>query len=501
MFAVVIVGLFLMFLIWRWYRDTPERPALPGPPGKPIIGNLKDLDASAPHMKMTELAEKYGPVYVLRIFSTNMIVVSGYEELREVFLNKGAHFAGRPERQFRSRYFIFGKEDMTFADPTVPFWSPVRRTMIHNLKMYGEGMERLEGVLTSATKEAMDKLRERQGEPLDINQDLYNYTMKMIVYFTTGMSLTDDAPALLKLKEMEHLLLTNIGMTGKGPLLDKFPFLRFFGNQTYKNIKRARELLVDLWEGFKTEHEANPDNALYKASCMYAIRDQQKSLKDEAGKAVLDDLNSMAIICNLWIAGIVTTSNNLYAMINILCQNQHVAKQIQHEVDSVVGRDRQVSLNDREHLHYTRAAIFESLRYCSLVSLGLPHCTTRQTDLMGASIPKGTMVMTNIWAIHHDSEFWDEPWTYRPERFLDEEGHLLPPDHEVRKRLMTFGAGPRMCIGSVLALNRMLVFIASLMQSFTLEADPDNIASFDPRSYDLAMTLRPKPYKVKFIQR
>ena len=499
MLAAVIVGLlFLILIIWRWYRDIPERPALPGPPGKPVIGNLKDLDASAPHMKMTEMAEKYGPVYVLRMFSKNVVVVSGYDELREVLLDKGAEFAGRPERTFRFNHFFFNRDDIIYTNPTVPFWSPVRRTMIHNLKMYGEGIERLEGVLTSSTKEAMDKLRERQGEPLDINQDLYNYTMKMIVYFTTGMSFTDDAPALLKLKEIEHILFKN---SRSGNIINTLPFLRFFGNKSYKDLTYARELLVDLWEGFKAEHEANPDNALHKASCMYAIRDQQKSLKDESGNAVMDDVNSMLIVCDIWIAGIVTTSNNLYAMINIMCQNPHVAKQIQQEVDSVVGRDRQVSLNDREHLHYTRAAISESLRYCSLVSLGLPHCTTRKTELMGASIPKGTMVITNIWAIHHDTDFWDEPWTYRPERFLDEEGHLLPPDHEVRKRLMTFGAGPRMCIGSVLALNRMLVFIASLMQSFTLEADPDNIASFDPRSYDLATTLRPKPYKVKCIAR
>ena len=140
-------------------------------------------------------------------------------------------------------------------------------------------------------------------------------------------------------------------------------------------------------------------------------------------------------------------------------------------MDKVIGSNRLVSLRDRENLHYTRAAIFESLRYCTLVAFGLPHALTKPTTLLGCDIPKGTTVITNFWAVHHDSDFWDLPWEYCPERFLDADGHLVPADHQARKHLFAFGAAGRKCIGTVLALNRMLVFRASLMQKFDLSPD------------------------------
>ena len=43
-------------------------------------------------------------------------------------------------------------------------------------------------------------------------------------------------------------------------------------------------------------------------------------------------------------------------------------------------------------------------------------------------------VLGNAWAAHHDARFWDEPWEYRPERFLDDQGELLPADHVTRKK-------------------------------------------------------------------
>ena len=42
------------------------------------------------------------------------------------------------------------------------------------------------------------------------------------------------------------------------------------------------------------------------------------------------------------------------------------------------------------------------------------------------------------WEINHDPDYWKDPWTFKPERFLDEEGHLVTPDHPNRRRYYTF---------------------------------------------------------------
>ena len=42
----------------------------------------------------------------------------------------------------------------------------------------------------------------------------------------------------------------------------------------------------------------------------------------------------------------------------------------------------------------------------------------------GHCIPKDTIVISNLWYMMHDPDVWDEPYEFKPERFLDAEGHL-----------------------------------------------------------------------------
>ena len=42
--------------------------------------------------------------------------------------------------------------------------------------------------------------------------------------------------------------------------------------------------------------------------------------------------------------------------------------------------------------------------------------------------------MFNIYAAHHDPQIWKDPYKVDPSRFLDDKGHLVPPDHPNRKR-------------------------------------------------------------------
>ena len=430
-----------------------------------------------------------------------MVVVNSYDMIKEVLVTKGNDFAGRPDGLFRLKYFLFYQTDMTFASPNdATFWSPVRKTVTNNLKLYNSGMERVEGVVIKGTLEMMDLLKDKRGEPFDINEDLFIYAMKMMIYFTTGMEVKNDSECLRKMREMEKLSTETAGMTGEGAILDTFPFLRFLGHPAFRKLTRSRDLMVENWENFKTEHLSHPENPHYSASCMKALSDLRSQLNDNQSSEVMTDTNTMLVICNLWFAGMVTTSTNIYALINILCHHPEVAAKAREEVDRVVGRSHQVSLEDRDELHYCRACIFESLRYCTIVAFGLPHATTKDTQLLGADIPKGTMVLTNVWALHHDPELWDEPWEFRPERFLDDTGHILPADHDVRRHLLVFGAGPRTCLGSVLALNRMLIFTASLLQSFNLEF-AEKVTPCDPRSYTPAAILQPERYKMRFVPR
>ena len=47
-------------------------------------------------------------------------------------------------------------------------------------------------------------------------------------------------------------------------------------------------------------------------------------------------------------------------------------------------------------------------------------------------------IWLNVFGWHHDPQYWDEPWKFKPERYLDEDGKLVAPDHPNRRRYTIF---------------------------------------------------------------
>lgn len=163
------------------------------------------------------------------------------------------------------------------------------------------------------------------------------------------------------------------------------------------------------------------------------------------------------------------------------------------------------SVSDKERLPYTGAAILELLRYTSISPFSVPHTAVRdvRVDYNKYLIPKGTTVFPNLWTLHHDQDFWKDPWNFRPERFLDQSGVLLGPDSAERKHVMPFGAGPRACIGEPFAMKRIFLVVGTLVQRFNLEPEEslEQCSSCDPCTYECSMALSSPPFKVRFARR
>jgi methyl farnesoate epoxidase/farnesoate epoxidase len=75
--------------------------------------------------------------------------------------------------------------------------------------------------------------------------------------------------------------------------------------------------------------------------------------------------------------------------------------------------------------------------------------------------------MSGIYEIMHDVEYWGDPEVYRPERFID----LVTGKFKSNERLVPFGFGKRICIGSTLAQNELYLFLSAFLQHFEF-SDP-----------------------------
>lgn len=76
-----------------------------------------------------------------------------------------------------------------------------------------------------------------------------------------------------------------------------------------------------------------------------------------------------------------------------------VQKKAQEEIDKVIGHDRLPSFSDRDSLPYIDAIVKEVLRWHPVAPMGLPHVTTEDDMYLGYFIPKGAMLLANIWYV------------------------------------------------------------------------------------------------------
>ncbi|CAG7661537.1 unnamed protein product [Allacma fusca] len=110
--------------------------------------------------------------------------------------------------------------------------------------------------------------------------------------------------------------------------------------------------------------------------------------------------------------------------------------------------------NDRVSLPYCEALLLETLRKTTIIPLSIPHSALEDTEFQGFFINKDTMVIGNLYAAHNDPKVWTDPGSFRPERFLNNNGKL----NNMEAFVMSFSTGKRKCIGEKLARNQLFLF-------------------------------------------
>jgi cytochrome P450 len=144
---------------------------------------------------------------------------------------------------------------------------------------------------------------------------------------------------------------------------------------------------------------------------------------------------------------------------------------------------------------YTEAVIMEVLRKSSLVPLGVLHRALADKEFHGYMIPKGTLLLANLYSVHHNPKYWGDPENFRPERFLSEDGTKACKPNA----FVPFQIGKRQCLGEPFAKDSLFLFISSIYHHFTTIPDPENPKlDFEPK---LGFLQAPKPFRVVFKDR
>ena len=181
----------------------------------------------------------------------------------------------------------------------------------------------------------------------------------------------------------------------------------------------------------------------------------------------------------IFLAGHETTANALTWTWLLLSEHPDARASVLAELDDVLG-GRAPAAADASSLPFTRAVLHESIRrYPPAWAIGRRATADLEAD--GHRIAAGSVIVVSPWLLHHDPRWWDDPWGFRPERWL--------ADDPARSRdaYMPFGAGPRMCIGEGFAWLEATLVLATIARRLTLSHDPTHRVELQP-----AIALRPR---------
>ncbi|KAH7848512.1 hypothetical protein Vadar_003733 [Vaccinium darrowii] len=180
---------------------------------------------------------------------------------------------------------------------------------------------------------------------------------------------------------------------------------------------------------------------------------------DEIFQGVIDENRSEDK--KFLIAGTETSATAIEWALSLLLNHPDILKKARAEIDAMVGKDHLADEPDLSKLPYLQNIINETLRLFPPAPLLLPLESSKDCTIGGFHIERGTMLLVNAWAIHRDPNVWDDPTSFKPERFEGRENEAY--------KLLPFGIGRRSCPGAGFANRVVGLALATLIQCFEWE--------------------------------
>ncbi|KAJ1261713.1 hypothetical protein BS78_09G052000 [Paspalum vaginatum] len=460
----------VLLLVVTVYLATPSSRAekllrrLPSPPLRlPIIGHLY-LMGPLPHRSLRDLARRYGPdVLLLRLGAVPTLVVSSPRAAKAVLRTHDHVFASRPRSAVTDILFSGGKS--TGFAPLGEYWRQARRVVtIHVLtprkvRANRAAREREVRLVLSRVRAAAAARAE-----VDLSEVFSFFANDVVCQAVMGRLPREQGRNHL----FRELLETNCKLLGGFNLDDYFPSLARWSSWVSAKALNHKKRWDDLLDGLIDRHASTP------------VGDEQEEDFIDVMLSVQQEYNLSredikAILMEMFQAGTDTTAISLdYAMAELLRKPEAMAK-LQAEVRSCRAEGKElVTEEDLGGMPYVKAVMKESMRLHAPGPLLVPHASVADCEVVeGHTVPAGTRVLINAWALGRDPGCWGEGADeFVPERFM-EGGEDAASDFQGSDfRFLPFGSGRRICPGLNFAVATAEIILANLVYHFDWELPP-----------------------------
>lgn len=453
---------------------------IPGPPKKPILGNVLDVSASAPIQNLIVLARELGPIFRLDMMGKPLTVVSGFA-LAEELCDESRFDKAVGGALHRVR--TISGDGLFTAYTTEPNWSKAHNILLPN---FGDrAMQGYHPMMLDVAEQLMLKWeRLNPDDEVDVVHDMTALTLDTIGICGFGYRFNsfyreDNHPFVDAMVDALEISMAQRGLPFE-EIFTRPRQARLAGDAQYLN-KVVDQIVHDR----KEARAAQGDEPQKKDMLDYMLAGVDRKSGER-----LDDTNIRYQIITFLIAGHETTSGLLSFTTYFLLSNPEVLARASDEVDRVLGTDLSVkpTMKQVNALTYVQQVLKESLRLWPTA----PAFALRpyKDEVLGGkyALKARSQVVMLLPALHRDPAVWGErAEIFDPENFAPDRERARPVN-----AYKPFGNGQRACIGRQFAMQESALVIGMMLQRFRL---------IDHTRYTLklkeTLTIKPEGLKIK----
>ncbi|MXQ92746.1 hypothetical protein E5288_WYG004395 [Bos mutus] len=460
--VVLVLCLCCLLLISLWKQSSGKGKLPPGPTPLPILGNILQLDVKDISKSVSNLSKVYGPVFTLYFGMNPLVVLHGYEAVKEALIDLGEEFSGRgscPVIQRASKGY-----GVIFSNGKI--WKETRRFSLMTLRDFGMGKRSMEDRVQQEACCLVEELRKTDGLPCDPTFILGCAPCNVIcsIIFQNRFDYKDQ----IFLDLMERLN-ENARILGSPwiQLCSSFPALIDYVPGKHKKFFENYACMKSYVLEKTREHQASLDmnNPRDFIDCFLTKMEQEKH--NQELEYTVENLAHTVL--DLFAAGTETTSTTLrYGLLLLLKHPEITAGVVRYHCPNVISRMVHKVWHPRIHV----PSISEAVHLAASLPLVLNVFFFITFQFIFICSFQGTGILTSLTSVLYDDKEFPNPEVFDPGHFLDESGNFRKSDH-----FMAFSTGKRICVGEGLARMELFLFLTTILQNFTLKSvvDPKDL--------------------------
>ncbi|XP_019358958.1 PREDICTED: cytochrome P450 2J2-like [Gavialis gangeticus] len=481
--ALLVLLLIMLFLKLQWTcRWLP-----PGPTPLPIIGNLWLLDFKLQRETLVKLTNIYGNIYTVWMGQTPLIVLNGYRAVKDGLISHSEETSGRPLTPFFRD--LMGEKGIFLTSGHT--WKQQRRFVMTILRSLVLGKNSLERRIQEEAHHLIEDFANENGKPFDPHTPVVHGIANVICAVVFGHRFSSEDESFNRLIKAIYFIIY-FQATNWGRMYDAFPWFmhRFPGphQQAFAYSDFMHSLVMNEVQSHKEKWKGDDPQDLIDFYLAHIAKN-----KNDPTSTFNED-NMVQTTVDLLLGGTETTTATLYWALLYMVQYPDIQGKVQKELEAVLEPSQVIYYKDRKNLPYTNAVIHEILRHSNITAVGAPRQCVKDATVLGYHIEKGTIVLPNLHSVVYDPEYWETPWKFNPNHFLDSDGKFVN-----NEAFLPFSAGHRVCLGEQMARIELFIFFANLLRAFTFHL-PDGVKKIN-LGYILGAILKPHPYRLRAIRR